>query len=59
MGEVARHALAADCTRLVWEVAADNRQTTGFYEKHGARVVPNCAEMDLDEAGIRRLAKAG
>jgi ribosomal protein S18 acetylase RimI-like enzyme len=59
MGEVARHALAADCTRLVWEVAADNRLTIDFYEKRGARVVPNCAEMDCDEAGIRRLAADG
>lgn len=53
---VAAIAVARGCPRLDWNVLDWNTQAIGFYERHGARVLPDWRTCRLDGEALQRIA---
>ncbi|MBL9078155.1 MAG: GNAT family N-acetyltransferase [Planctomycetes bacterium] len=53
---VAGIAVARGCPRLDWNVLDWNTSAIGFYERHGARVLPDWRTCRLDGDALSRLA---
>lgn len=49
-------AVERGCPRLDWNVLDWNTDAIGFYERHGARVLPDWRVCRLDGDALRRLA---
>ncbi len=56
--ELAAVAVARDCPRLDWQVLDWNAPAIGFYEKQGARVLPDWRVCRLDGDALQKVAAA-
>lgn len=56
--ELAAVAVARDCPRLDWQVLDWNAPAIGFYEKQGARVLPDWRVCRLDGEALQKVAAA-
>ena len=53
---LAREAVSRGCGRMEWVCLDWNKPSIGFYEKHGAKQMPEWVSFRLDEAGLKSLA---
>lgn len=56
--ELAAVAVSRDCPRLDWQVLDWNAPAIGFYEKQGARVLPDWRVCRLDGEALQKVAAA-